>query len=211
MIKKLQANNLQIYQQDEGEYTLVLLHGYGANGRDLLSLGSELPANIRLLFPEGPIKLAEFYMDAHAWFMIDLETLSFDHQQYEESSLQIGQALEELKINPAKTIIGGFSQGAMMALEVVLRAQMPFLGLVLFSTTPVNLESLPKRASYPTPFLQTHGFYDDLLPFPKAEDLYKALSKAGWQGKFVNFPGGHEIPAVVVKEFKDFVYAQMAL
>lgn len=207
-IQKSVVRTLTIYQKGTGDFTLVLLHGYGANGRDLLQMASVMPSSLRFLFPEGPYDLDQFYSDAKAWFMIDLDTLSFDAEQYALSTKKLLEAFADLGLNPAKTIIGGFSQGAMMALEVHLSSSVPFLGLALFSTTPVNIEALRERSlSHKTHFFQSHGTYDNLLPFDAAQNLFKTLTKAGWQGQFSAFAGGHEMPLETILECEDFVNA----
>lgn len=207
-IHKSVVRSLTIYQKGNGEFTLVLLHGYGANGRDLLQMASVMPASLRLLFPEGPYDLDQFYSDAKAWFMIDLDTLSFDTEQYALSTEKLLAAFAEMGLDPAKTVIGGFSQGAMMALEAHLSSPVPFLGLALFSTTPVHLETLTERAlSHKTHFFQSHGTYDDLLPIDAAQNLFNTLTQAGWQGQFSAFAGGHEMPLETILECEDFVNA----
>ncbi|MEI6531627.1 MAG: hypothetical protein WCN87_02265 [Chlamydiota bacterium] len=195
-------NKLRIYHKKRGEFTLILLHGYGANGKDLMSFESYVPENVALAFPEGPYDLDQFYMDAKAWFSIDLETLSFDEEQYARSADALLEVVDGLE--PSKTIIAGFSQGAMMSLAVALKSPKPFLGVGLFSTTPVTLEGLKPSA---TRFFQSHGLYDDLLSYDKAEVLFNALIAAGWKGEFVSFPGGHEMPGEVLLKFKEFIHA----
>jgi phospholipase/carboxylesterase len=206
MAKKLLVNNLPIYEQGAGAQTAVFLHGYGANGRDLLGLSPLFPG-WHLYFPEGPIVLDQFYIDAHAWFNIDLETLSLDHAQLQNSAKILLKALQELTVDPKRTVIAGFSQGAMMALEVALLSPEPFLGVGLFSTTLVDPEIKMRAAEKRVAFFQSHGHHDSLLPYAAAQKLYRQLTEAGWKGSFVDFPGEHELPEEVLFRFKDFVDA----
>lgn len=201
MAKKFTVNNLTIYEQGSGERAVIILHGYGANGRDLMSLSALFPDR-RSLFPEGPHILDQFFIDAHAWFNINLDNLTFNHEEFNESALQLVQAIKELKINPTKSVIGGFSQGAMMALEVARLMEEPFAGVALFSTTPTNNHTYQGKKLR---FFQSHGRHDSLLPFDRAKSLYNSLTEAGWQGKFVDFPGEHEIPDEVLTAFQEFV------
>lgn len=59
---------------------VVLLHGFGAPGDDLVSLGPALdaPSGTRFLFPEGPLSLSMGFGESRAWWMIDLEKLNRD-------------------------------------------------------------------------------------------------------------------------------------
>src|SRR5262245_44417122 len=69
-------------ENDGSPMTLVLLHGFGAPGNDLVALADELdvPAGSVILFPEAPHSLRDLlhsplYGDARAWWMIDLESI----------------------------------------------------------------------------------------------------------------------------------------
>ena len=195
-------NKLRIYHKNKGDFNLILLHGYGANGKDLMSFESYVPENCALIFPEGPYDLDQFYIDAKAWFRIDLETLSFDEEQYASSTNALLEVIA--KMDPSKTIIAGFSQGAMMTMALALKSPKPFLGIGLFSTMPLIFEGLEDSSTH---FFQSHGLYDKLLSYDQAQKLFNALISAGWKGEFVSFPGGHEMPVEVLLKFMEFINA----
>src|SRR5690606_29641540 len=58
--------------------TVVLLHGFGASGDDLVALASYIDAPARFVFPEAPIELGGLYGDARAWWRLDLAKLEED-------------------------------------------------------------------------------------------------------------------------------------
>ena len=225
MSKKLNVNGLKVYEMGDpkADLTAVFLHGYGAAGRDLMPLASAIswPTPVRFLFPEGPFQLEQFFFDAHAWFPFALERLKEMFEAGEgkglvEKSIEADRsvdlllgALEELKIDFSKTVIAGFSQGGMMALEATLRTSKPFLGTALFSVTPIDLNSIKERALFKpgTQFFQSHGYADSLLPFAPAKVLFDALVQAGWQGTFCPFQGNHEIEPTTLEKFEEFVHA----
>lgn len=192
---------------------VVLLHGYGAPGTDLVQLWRELavPAEVRFVFPEAPIDLGS---GGRAWWPLDMARLQdrftpgLAERLVEEvpdgmaearsAVLALLDTLErDFSATPETTLIGGFSQGAMLATDVVLHSERPFGGLVILSGTLIAHAEwqalMPARAGLPV--LQSHGRADPLLPFPLAEQLRDELSAAGLRVQFTPFNGGHSIPA----------------
>lgn len=194
---------------------VVLLHGFGAPGTDLVPLWRELrpPPGTRFAFPEAPLELELGLGDSRAWWMIDMLKLEAALMRGElrdltrdvpaglaEARAQVVGMLDalerELGVDGSRVVLGGFSQGAMLALDVALRSARPFAGLTLLSGTLLAEDEwvplMPARAGLPV--LQSHGRMDPLLPFAIAERLRDELSKAGLAVKFLPFNGGHEIP-----------------
>jgi len=150
--------------------------------------------------------------DARAWWMIDVEAIQRmaavgefrDLRNHEPEGIvevrkQVSEMLDALEtsLKPSKTIIGGFSQGAMVATDVALRTERSLHGLILFSGTFLAEQAWrPKMgARAGLPVFQSHGRFDPVLPFDLAEELHSSLKAAGLNASFVDFGGGHEIPA----------------
>ena len=192
---------------------VILMHGYGAPGTDLVGLWRELnvPREVRFVFPEAPLELD---FGGRAWWAIDMSRLQerFDRGLVEElirevpaglaearaAVLDLLVALErEIGLTPEATVIGGFSQGSMLATDVVLRSARKFAGLAVLSGTLICHDEwralMPARAGLAV--LQSHGRADPVLPFFLAERLRDELQAAGLNVQFVPFNGGHGIPA----------------
>lgn len=206
---------------------IVLLHGFGAPGDDLVPLWRVIPApaGTRFVFPEAPLSLAEAgYAEGRAWWMIDMERLIQRQRtgQVDEAKLraEIPPGLEasrervvamldevEKTMSPSRIVLGGFSQGAMLACDVALRTERPLAGLVMLSGTLIaETEWSPLMAKRRgLQVLQSHGQSDALLPFSAAERLRDELTTAGLDVKWVPFRGGHEIPPNVREELGAFV------
>ncbi len=205
---------------------VVLLHGFGAPGDDLVSLWQvlEAPRGTRFVFPEGPLSLSLGFGDSRAWWLIDMARLNRDIAEGRLRDLSrnvpkgltlarqhviglLGDVERRLGANPKTTILGGFSQGAMLACDVVLRTERPFAALVMMSGTLLAkaewVPLMPKRKGLRV--LQSHGSADPLLPFSLAEQLRELLSQAGLAVEWVSFRGGHEIPEIVVKRLGAFL------
>lgn len=209
---------------------VVLLHGFGAPGTDLVGLEQALdaPPGTRFVFPAAPLTLAEagFMFDARAWWMIDMERLQRalstgalrDLTQDEpegmaEANRKVNGLLDavvsELGAPADKLVLGGFSQGAMLSCDVALRAERPLAGLLLFSGTllaeKVWVPLMPKRVGLKV--VQSHGTHDPILPFALAERLKDSLRAAGLDVRWVPFRGQHEIPRPVLPAASELLHA----
>jgi phospholipase/carboxylesterase len=198
-----------------GGYCVVMLHGYGADATDLVSLSQLLsaPPGTTWLFPNGPMKISGGGIFGRAWFPIDVAKLEEEMAQgihmdmakhtppgLKAAREQVTQMLSEMKIPPAKTVFAGFSQGAMVATDLALKAAENPLGLVILSGNLINEDVWKQRATARAGlhFFQSHGLSDPILGFEFAQRLEKLLVGAGLKGQLLEFPGGHEIPQDVI-------------
>jgi phospholipase/carboxylesterase len=110
-------------------------------------------------------------------------------------------------------VLGGFSQGAMLSLDVALRTSRPLAGLVLMSSTLIAAGEwtplFPTRRGLSV--LESHGRDDPLLPFALAELLRDLLRHAGLEITWVPFRGGHAIPDVVLDALSAFLRAVLTV
>lgn len=202
--------------------TVVLLHGFGAPGDDLVSLAEVIDAPVRFVFPEAPLELGGLYGDSRAWWMLDLARLEDELRRgiprdrrdevpdgLPAARTQLLRVLEQVesRLPSERLVLGGFSQGAMLSLDVALHRETPPAGLILMSGTllasSVWEPRLPKLAGVPV--LQSHGRADGLLPFSIAEVLRDKLVAAGARVEWHDFVGGHEIPMAVLAAAGRFV------
>jgi phospholipase/carboxylesterase len=211
----------------EGDGPIVLLlHGFGAPGHDLVPLADviEVPGGTRWLFPEAPLSLNMGFGDSRAWWIIDFSRIQEDRAagRIRDLSVEIPQGLalarerflaflkelpQQFQIDYKKTVIGGFSQGAMLTCDAVLHTDYPFAGLVQLSgnllARAIWSPLIPKRKALPV--FQSHGTLDDILPHIGAEHLRDALTQSGLAVEWQSFRGGHEIPKPVLQRLSMFI------
>ena len=202
--------------------TVVLLHGFGAPGDDLVSLADVVDAPVRFVFPEAPLELGGLYGEARAWWLLDLARLEDELRRgiprdrrteipdgLPAARAQVMRLLDQAvsRMPTQRLVLGGFSQGAMLALDVALHRDVAPDGLVLMSGTLLaESEWDPRMAKLrDVPVLQSHGRADGLLPFSIAEVLRDKLRAAGARVDWHEFVGGHEIPLTVLAAATSFV------
>lgn len=209
---------------------VVLCHGFGAPGDDLVGLAPEairrrpeLVKHVRFVFPAAPLDLGAPF-GGRAWWPLDMEKLQLAmmtgglrdlSDEVPEGSTEARRALlalvDELVrgsgLSIDRFVLGGFSQGAMLATDVCLRLEEPPAALALFSGTLLMAEEWKKRAPRRRGLrvLQSHGRNDPILAFQMAERLQAMLVEAGLEVDFRPFDGPHTIPSDAVDAFADLV------
>jgi len=205
---------------------VLLLHGFGAPGDDLVSLADDLnvPTGTRFVLPEGPLSLSFGPSDARAWWLIDMARIAADQAagRVRDLSNEVPKGLAPIRetmmaflkevehkfgADPRTTILGGFSQGAMLSCDVLLHSDRPYAGLVQLSgnvlAQPLWAPLMLKRKGLPV--FQSHGRQDEILPYVGAERLRDILIHAGLSVEWHSFRGGHEIPRSVSQRLGPFI------
>ncbi len=187
-----------------GEPALILLHGYGAPGADLLPFGEWLRSandDVAVVVPAAPIALPH---GGRAWFPLpgdwrerrargeDLGRLALPGLS--DAVAAVERVLGEVVRSGASPIvIAGFSQGAMMALHVGARSE-HVEGIWAMSGMAIDRErwvsALPGRRLR---IVLSHGLQDPIVPFSEMQRLTRIVLDAGVNLVQVPFQGGHTI------------------
>ena len=164
---------------------IILVHGYGSNGEDLISLARliqpALPA-AAFVAPNAPSQIPRMAA-AYQWWPI--ETFSMAERTAGAASAApaldafITQELERTGLSSDRLLLVGFSQGTMMALHVGLRRPEPVAGIVGISGMLVAPELLEAEIRTRPPVLLIHGTADDVVPFRSMDSASAALSGVG--------------------------------
>ena len=212
-----------IHKGGKGPPTLVLLHGYASSADHFIPFSESIALgdNGRFLFPEAVEQAyrTDGVQDGRAWWDLDLAAhlrtgkkgidLSKERPAGLESAAEDVRALMDAEGNSAKRpfILGGFSQGAMVACQIAFTSDEPLAALVILSGTPVDEANwraqMGRRKGLPV--FMAHGRKDTTLPYDLAERLRAEMVKAGLVVTFVPFDGSHEIPAEAVIGLNEFL------
>ena len=163
---------------------VVFVHGYGADGNDLIALGQMWQAALpdtAFVSPHAPEECAANPMGGRQWFALTLR----DQQELIDGLAQAGPDLdafldEELArhgLGAEALALVGFSQGTMMALHVGLGRAKPPAAILGYSGVLGDPAALSGQAARP-PVLLVHGAQDELIPAQALEHTRDALKAA---------------------------------
>lgn len=224
-MRQLGKIHCQEINHDDDAPWVIFFHGYGADCNDLFPLGEVISTKQTLnwLFPNGPLEVPIGpAWTGRAWWNIDMmevqramergEHRDFTNETPKGLDKSFDKAMEmikQLRVPWNKIVLGGFSQGAMLATELYLRAPETPAGLVIMSGTLLHQEEwkklIPARSG--ERFFQSHGESDGVLGFKQAQKLETLLTQNGMKGSLMSFRGGHEIPQPVLMKIGQYLDA----
>lgn len=211
---------------------VILAHGFGAPGTDLVGLADalfqlepQLAERVQFVFPAARLSLEEYgYPEGRAWWPLNLAQLQKDLAlgRFEDVRQAVPPGLNETRaaltnlideasvatgVPASRCVLGGFSQGAMATMDAAVHRPEALAGLVLLSGAVVNETAWRAGAArHPElPVFQSHGRYDVVLPYIAGEWLRSVWTDAGNPVEFVPFDGGHQIPWPVLSNLARFL------
>jgi len=149
---------------------VILLHGYGGDGKDIsmLSLNwkRHMP-NTVFICPNGHER-CDLNPSGFQWFDLNNEDQNYILEQSILAENKLKKFIEEIKIKfslkNSQICLSGFSQGCMMSLNVGLTSEEKFLCIVGFSGKIINQNNLKERIKSLTDTLLIHGDIDQVVP-----------------------------------------------
>ena len=186
MTRELQSERRGPAQADS---VVVFLHGYGADGADLLGLADPLAPHLpqtEFYSPNAPERCRNNPM-GYQWFPIPW----LDGSTEDEARASMAHAIDDLDgfldsvlaregLGADRMVVVGVSQGTMMALHVLPRRDRTVAGIVGFSGRLLAPELLAEATQRP-PVLLLHGDQDQMVPFADMGLAERALSAAGFE------------------------------
>ena len=178
---------------------VVFLHGYGANGADLLGLadvlGEHLPDTL-FVAPDAPETIPGMPF-GFQWFPIPWIDGSSEEEAERgllAASADLDAFLDAFMVDedllPEQVVLFGFSQGTMMSLHVAPRREDPVAGIVAFSGRLLSPELLKDEVTSRPPVLLIHGDADDVVPVQSLPEAAEALQAAGWEDVYAHVMKG---------------------
>jgi phospholipase/carboxylesterase len=177
---------------------VVLAHGYGSNGEDLIGLApfwaKALP-HAQFVSPNAPEPLPGMPGAYQWWGMGQRDPGGAGLQRAAKSfNTFLDEELYRYGLDESRLALAGFSQGTMMALHVGLRRQRPLAGILGFSGMMMNPERLKDEVSAAPPVCLIHGDRDDRIPLTALFAAAEALGEAGFSAQWHVSEGcGHSI------------------
>ncbi len=202
---------------------VVLLHGYGADGNDLIDIGQawqDVLPDTAFVSPHAPEPCGQAPM-GRQWFELTFrnpeERWSGVNRAAPGLNAFLDDELTRYNLPPSALALVGFSQGTMMSLHVGLRRATPFAGIVGYSGMLVlpkdgPAESIKDEVTSRPPVLLVHGDRDDLIPAQALFHASNALSELGVPVERHLSPGtGHGIDGEGLRRGGEFLAGRFAL
>lgn len=225
-MKFTQIQNCDVIEIEapENSPAIILLHGYGADFKDLAPLATEfeLDRPHHWYFINAPLALDQPYAyGGRMWFPIDMVALQaalnsgggrrFFNAKIPDGFLNASEllinVLQDLHKRHSSLSVGGFSQGSMVAAHAAFTRPDLIKNLILFSTTfigePLWDALISKRPEFK--IFQSHGSLDPVLPIEEATRFRDFLKEKGADLEYHDFSGGHEIPYAVINAASKFL------
>lgn len=179
---------------------LVLMHGVGSNAEDLFGLADYVPAAYHVLSLQAPYPMGP---QAFAWFMFSVNadgSRSIDEAQELHSRALVAQtvaaASAQLGVPPERVVVGGFSQGGIMSLSLLLSQPQLLSGICVWHS---RLLPQALAAQVPAPQLQgrrvwlSHGTQDDVIPLSSAHAIRSHLQALPVVLRYQEYPCAHTL------------------
>jgi len=210
---------IEIPAPQTAHYSIIWLHGLGADGHDFEGLAPELKLNqanhINFIFPNAPIQAVTINggMKMRSWYDIlvadlDREVAVDDiYQSAEAINLLIERELAK-GIKAEHILLAGFSQGGVIALHAGLRFTQRLAGIVALSTylpTIAQLKTERSTNNNNTPIFMAHGTLDSVVAPNTANTAFKQLQALDYPISWHEYPMQHSVCLDEISDIADFI------
>ncbi len=205
---------------DNNDFTIIWLHGLGADGHDFVPLVPELTLPdslaIKFIFPHAPVRPVTVNngYEMRAWY----DLLSLDRGKTAEKAdilktvSEINSLIEQ-EINSGipstHILLAGFSQGGVIALQCGLRYPQRLAGIMALSTyLPFDqdlLENETHSAQQGLPIFAAHGEHDPVIPFASWQDYVPKLQAKGFTVEAHHYPMEHALCAEEIRDISNWL------
>lgn len=200
-------------------YSVIWLHGLGADGHDFESIVPELTLNnaekINFIFPNAPIQAVTINggMQMPSWY--DIIDASLDREVAVEdiyiSSAQIEHLIQkeiDKGINAENILLAGFSQGGVIALHTGLRYPQKLAGIMALSTylpTTEQLKTERATVNNDIPIFMAHGTMDPVVHLPIAQQAFSKLKAMNYPISWHEYPMQHSLCMEEIRDISHFI------
>ncbi|NOR80634.1 MAG: alpha/beta hydrolase fold domain-containing protein [Methyloprofundus sp.] len=200
-------------------YSIIWLHGLGADGHDFESIVPELSVNkmehINFIFPNAPIQAVTINsgMQMRSWY--DILDASLDREVavddiYQSSALlaQLIQTEIDNGIKAENILLAGFSQGGVIALHTGLRYPHKLAGILALSTympTTEQLKTERATANNEAPIFMAHGTMDPVVYPQIAKEAFNRLKAMNYPISWHEYPMQHSLCLEEINNISAFI------
>ena len=214
MSKIVNGSSLQPLAGGSPKQIVLLLHGYGSNGADLISLAPHWQQTVPealFLAPNAPQRCGGAgagYQWWPLWALTPQALASGAASAAPALNAFIDRKLTQYGLADAQLAIVGFSQGTMMALHIGLRREKQIAGILGYSGMLTGAAELAHQQITKPPVLLVHGSADPVVPVSALHAAEAALRRLNIEVSTHVSPGlGHSVDSVGLRLGAEFVGA----
>lgn len=192
---------------------VIVMHGRGADAKDLAGIAPAIDAGCRFVFPNAPRALETFPGMASGYTWFDGWPPAGDSVLESRNLLLrfVDELVSRYATPEGKLIISGFSQGAMMALDTGFRTRQKVAGIVSMSGALYENDMADLRSHDGIPVLIVHGTEDDMIPVIAARRMRRVLEENGIEPEYHEFPMGHWVTPESLAVVRAFLQAHLTI
>ncbi len=195
-------------------WLLVLMHGVGSNEADLFGLADFVPPAFHVLSLRAPYAMAP---NMFAWFQFGVNpdgsrTIDAEQERASRALIEqtVQQACAQLNVPSNRVVLGGFSQGGIMALSILLTQPQHMQAAMVWHS-----RLLPELAGQEAPVAAltgraawvSHGTVDDVIPVSQAHGIRSRLQATPVQLSYREYPCRHELHPQELRESMQWLQA----
>lgn len=214
-----ELSKIEIQPKSAHQYSVIWLHGLGADGHDFESIAPQLHLNaepgIHFIFPNAPIQPVTINggMKMRAWY--DILEMSLERKPDIAGIYQSAKLLEQLiqqemaKGIPSEHILlAGFSQGGVIALHAGLRYPHKLAGIIGLSTYLPTLDQLKSERSTANngiPLFMGHGILDSVIAIESGKAVFHTLNDLGYKTEWHDYLMEHSVCIEEIEHISTFI------
>jgi phospholipase/carboxylesterase len=210
---------IEIKPKSNHQYSIIWLHGLGADGHDFENIAPELQlkaeSNVHFIFPNAPIQSVTINggNKMRAWYDILEKSLErkVDIDGIYQSSNLVEQIIEQemsVGIPSEHILLAGFSQGGVIALHTGLNYPHKLAGIVALSTYFPTLDKLvaqPSVANKTTPIFMGHGILDSVVNIETGKAVYNKLTELQYNIQWHDYVMEHSVCIEEIHHISTFI------
>lgn len=211
---------VEINPERAPRFSIIWLHGLGADGHDFEPIAAELTLpvtlGVRFVFPHAPQRAVTInggYV-MRAWYDIvapDL-TRSVDESGIHESRRQVTALIDRevgFGVPATRIVLAGFSQGGVIALEAAARYPQPLAGVLALSTYVPLPEQFPEASRHGAIFM-AHGTQDPIIPHSVALSSREILRRRGYRVEWHSYAMPHSVCAEEIRDLRTWLLDRLS-
>lgn len=194
---------------------VMILHGLNSSEKEMLGIASSFDERFMIICVRG---LIDQFLGRYNWFQTELvsgdwltNTLQLEHSRQALAKF-ISESVTAYNTNPAQTYLVGFSQGAVMTIQLLITEIDALTGVAILSGQLLPEMRVPPDkmdAFTGFPVMITHGLHDEIYPVVCGRIVRDTMTDWGMKVSYHEYPSGHFLTSQILEDVRGWLSAQL--